>query len=305
MSSYAAGKQNGNFASVAEQAGIYAGSQGFDITVAGNTDLRGAVIASEADASKNSLTTGTLTASDIENREKYSASQVSLSDGLTFDTKDPTKPTNTASSSTLGADGNGKVTPKGATPLPGVKIVDGVSVTPGLPTALSASGSQQGVASSAIAPGTITITSGDAASRAVADAISPDTASANSGALTQEFTDAKREEIAQGFQAAQILATETQAFLARQAVKADEWTKAHPNSKQNGEANPNATWAAGVTGQLVLTALSGAAGPNVTGSLSGLVQSAAVNVLQGLAVDIGGVANCHWKPSQRRFYNSL
>ncbi|MBP2644187.1 MAG: shlA 1, partial [Firmicutes bacterium] len=53
---------------------LYAGTGGFDITVTGNTDLKGAVIASDADADKNTLTTGTLTYSDIANTAEYKAS---------------------------------------------------------------------------------------------------------------------------------------------------------------------------------------------------------------------------------------
>jgi filamentous hemagglutinin len=72
---------NGSYAGVNEQAGIQAGTGGFDINVKGNTDLKGAVIASDADASKNTLTTGTLTFSDIENHSEYSASSSGFSGG--------------------------------------------------------------------------------------------------------------------------------------------------------------------------------------------------------------------------------
>ncbi|MBP0596460.1 hemagglutinin repeat-containing protein, partial [Paraburkholderia sp. LEh10] len=67
------GHADGNYAQVNEQAGINAGSGGFDINVKGNTGLTGAVISSTADSSKNSLSTGTLTYSDIENHSHYSA----------------------------------------------------------------------------------------------------------------------------------------------------------------------------------------------------------------------------------------
>src|SRR5690606_35322757 len=43
-------KSNSNYASVYEQSGIKAGEDGFDITIAGNTDLKGAVIDSIATA---------------------------------------------------------------------------------------------------------------------------------------------------------------------------------------------------------------------------------------------------------------
>ena len=62
-----------NYESVTEQAGIYAGQEGFDVTVKGNTDLKGSVIDSNAPAEKNHLTTGTLTWEDIENKADYKA----------------------------------------------------------------------------------------------------------------------------------------------------------------------------------------------------------------------------------------
>lgn len=73
-------KSNSNYASVYEQSGIKAGKDGFDITVAGNTDLKGAVIDSIATANKNQLTTGTLTVNDIQNHMDAEAS----SQGLTL-----------------------------------------------------------------------------------------------------------------------------------------------------------------------------------------------------------------------------
>ncbi|MBN3765583.1 hemagglutinin repeat-containing protein [Burkholderia sp. Ac-20365] len=74
------GSASGSYAAVNEQAGIQAGAGGFDINVKGNTDLKGAYIASGADASQNTLTTGTLSWSDIQNHSEYSAS----SSGMTF-----------------------------------------------------------------------------------------------------------------------------------------------------------------------------------------------------------------------------
>ncbi|MBB5442945.1 filamentous hemagglutinin [Paraburkholderia sp. WSM4177] len=76
------GHADSNYAQVNEQAGIQAGSGGFDINVKGNTNLTGAVIASDADASKNSLATGTLTYSDIQNQSHYSASSNGIGAGV-------------------------------------------------------------------------------------------------------------------------------------------------------------------------------------------------------------------------------
>ncbi|WP_162826240.1 hemagglutinin repeat-containing protein [Burkholderia sp. IDO3] len=75
------GHADGNYAGVNEQAGIQAGSGGFDVTVKGNTDLKGAYIGSSADASKNTLTTGSLTYSDIENHSHYAADSNGFSAG--------------------------------------------------------------------------------------------------------------------------------------------------------------------------------------------------------------------------------
>ncbi len=82
--SYSHSKVDGDFASVREQSGIQAGDGGFDITVHGNTDLKGAVIASTQgaiDQGRNRLSTGTLTVADITNTSHYKATGVNLSGG--------------------------------------------------------------------------------------------------------------------------------------------------------------------------------------------------------------------------------
>jgi filamentous hemagglutinin len=81
--SVAQGEIDSTFAAVKEQSGLYAGQGGFDVTVKGNTELKGAVIASAAEADKNRLTTGTLTVSDLDNKAEFtsSSSGVSLSYG--------------------------------------------------------------------------------------------------------------------------------------------------------------------------------------------------------------------------------
>ncbi|WP_425220046.1 hemagglutinin repeat-containing protein [Ralstonia solanacearum] len=75
-------KIDSDFASVTEQSGIKAGDRGFQVNVHGNTDLKGAVIASTDKAVQdgvNSLTTATLTQSEIHNRAEYSASSIGMS----------------------------------------------------------------------------------------------------------------------------------------------------------------------------------------------------------------------------------
>ena len=78
------GKINANstYASVAEQSGVKAGDEGFQVNVKGNTDLKGAVIASTdkaIEAGKNSLVTATLTTSDIVNHAEASAKSSGIS----------------------------------------------------------------------------------------------------------------------------------------------------------------------------------------------------------------------------------
>ncbi|MGM7884792.1 VENN motif pre-toxin domain-containing protein, partial [Yersinia enterocolitica] len=64
-------KLHSNYDSVQEQTGIFAGKGGFDITVGEHTQLDGAVIASTATADKNTLDTGTLGFSNIDNKADF------------------------------------------------------------------------------------------------------------------------------------------------------------------------------------------------------------------------------------------
>ena len=66
-------KIGSNYESVTDQSGIYAGEDGFNIRVEDNTDLKGGIISSTADADKNKLSTGTLTFEDIKNKADYKA----------------------------------------------------------------------------------------------------------------------------------------------------------------------------------------------------------------------------------------
>ncbi|MDO8040281.1 hemagglutinin repeat-containing protein [Janthinobacterium sp. SUN137] len=87
-------KAKGDFASVTEQSGIKAGDGGFQINVAGNTDLQAGVIASSGKAiadGKNSLITGTLTTSELQNRDEHSASGFSLSGSVSGKMRDQSK----------------------------------------------------------------------------------------------------------------------------------------------------------------------------------------------------------------------
>jgi len=126
------GNIDSHYRSARDQAGFFAGSKGFDIYVEKNTDLKGGVIASEASADKNRLSTGTLSFSDLHNEADYSAS--SFETGLTTTTKykienNELRPHNTLT----------------ITPIPGITISNNASTT----------------TQSAIAPGTVIVHAGD------------------------------------------------------------------------------------------------------------------------------------------------
>ena len=76
---YTKGTMKSDYASVTDQAGIYAGTGGFAIQTKGNTTLEGAVIGSKATADKNSLVTDSLTLKDIKNKAEYTSSNTGLS----------------------------------------------------------------------------------------------------------------------------------------------------------------------------------------------------------------------------------
>ncbi|WP_167352639.1 hemagglutinin repeat-containing protein [Kosakonia oryzendophytica] len=75
-------KMHSTFDSVAEQSGIYAGKNGFDITVGNHTQLNGAVISSQSEADKNRLDTGTLGFTDMHNEADYKVSHKGVSMGM-------------------------------------------------------------------------------------------------------------------------------------------------------------------------------------------------------------------------------
>ena len=115
--SYAKGDGYGNYASVTTTSGLFAGSSGYAVAVGGTTTLAGAALASSADASKNSLTTGALVTQNLVNSMSWKASYW----GFSF------------SASTAGPGG----------------------VQPGL--SQKKTGSSTGLAQATIAPGTVTI----------------------------------------------------------------------------------------------------------------------------------------------------
>jgi filamentous hemagglutinin len=145
------GNTDSTYSSVQEQSGIYAGKGGFNVDVKGNTDLKGGILASTADAANNHFKTGTLTTSDIENKAEYSSDSTtfvaSYSGGKSVPASDP----NLGPMQPAHVDwaGNTNLLQSGANSL--AATAAGNAQKP-------IDGSAAGVIRSAIAAGTVTIT---------------------------------------------------------------------------------------------------------------------------------------------------
>ena len=96
------GKMKSDYASVTDQAGIYAGDGGFVINTAETTSLTGAVIDSTADTNKNKLSTKSLDVKDVENTAEYTSRNVGMSYNHVGDFKNLSKAGKDAVWNTLG-----------------------------------------------------------------------------------------------------------------------------------------------------------------------------------------------------------
>ncbi|MGZ7896677.1 VENN motif pre-toxin domain-containing protein [Haemophilus sp. SZY H52] len=123
-------KINADHASVNEQAGIYAGDEGYDINVNKHTDLKGALITStqkaEADG-KNHFSTGSITHSDIENHSNYSGSSFGVSGSVSANFETPFGENGEAQSTKQATDKDGNLlyTDKNGNTTVNSKGVDG------------------------------------------------------------------------------------------------------------------------------------------------------------------------------------
>ncbi|MFW6854669.1 hemagglutinin repeat-containing protein [Burkholderia gladioli] len=277
-------KTNSDYASVIEQSGIKAGDGGFQVDVKGNTDLKGGVVASSDKAVQynlNKLTTSTLTHSDIENHASYDASSIGLSGGY---------------GGTIGKDQKGTAT--NVNPVPGTTLPKGdggLQVAP--PVALSASGDANSTTKSGISGGAITIAdgakqqqlTGQTAAEAVSS-INRDTS--NTGSALAPIFD--KDKIQAGFDITSQFINQAGTFIANRAAEADAAKAAANNSNLTPEQRAaaqqradelSANWGPNGTYRQVLTALSVAAGGNVTGGLGQFAQNATVVYLQELGTN--------------------
>ncbi|CAE6732591.1 hemagglutinin repeat-containing protein [Paraburkholderia nemoris] len=276
-------KMNSDYASVSEQSGIKAGDGGFQINVQGNTDLKGAVIASSDKAVQdgvNTLTTATLTHSDIENHAAYDASSLGVSGGY---------------GGTIGKDQKGVA--NNSNPVPGSTLPSAGGLSAAPPVVLGASGDAGSTTNSAISGGAITITdgakqqqlTGQTAAEAVAS-ISRDT-TGTTNTIAPIFD---KDKIQAGFDITSQLINQAGTFVSNRAKEADAAKKAanDPNltpdqraAAQQQADQLSAEWGPGGSYRQILTALTVAAGGNVTGGMGQFAQSTTVTYLQELGAN--------------------
>ncbi len=288
-----AGKMNSDFKSVTEQTGLWAGDGGFLIDVKNNTTLIGSVIASSDKAvadGLNKLITGTLVTEDIKNSAKYSGGQVSIGGGFGFGG-------GKAGDSGLGTNKDGVA--GGASKDHGSSISTGSSgFGMGTPVVVAASGSGNSTTQSAISGGTIVIR--DEAGQL---ALTGKTAAETIASLNRDTSDTlnalkpifDKEKIEAGFEIASEAQRQAGQFLANRADEKRAAEKALSDAIRDGNTGDAEyirtlmdqqqraqDWSADGKYGLLLLALTGAGGANVTGSTGAFLQSTAVNYLQGL-----------------------
>ncbi len=291
---------NSDFASVTEQSGIRAEDDGFQITVANNTDLKGAVITSTDKAAqdgKNSLTTGSLTTSDIQNKAEYKGQSFNIGAGY-------------STGMGVGKDSQGNAT-TGGTQTPGTTLpsLNGFSAT--LPVAMSASGNASSTTQSGVSAAAIsitneaqqqTLTGKDAATTVASLNREVATGKDTSNALKPIFNE---QEIKAGFEIVGAFANQVGTFLNNRAKEADakttqakdvEQAAKDPNNGLNdeqrqalrdqaitlrGEAQAiNDNWGAGGTYRQITTALVAGISGNVSAASSEFAKNMVVNYVQ-------------------------
>lgn len=294
-------KTKSNYASVNEQSGIYAGDNGFQVNVNGNTDLKGAIIASTDKAiqdNKNSLTTNTLTTSNIENKAEYKASSTSLGVGY----------------GSVGKNQQGGAS-AGGDRVPGTTLpsLNGFSAT--APVAMKASGDASSTTVSAVSGGSVTIKD-NAAQQAITGNDATTTiatldrdvhvdeqgravdsqGNSTAATVTPIFDAEKRQEINAAFEIVRAFTNESSTFLANRAKESKEaQTKLEAELKKPEDTRnfavieqsvkvlqDNQIWDVGSSGRIALTAITGALSGNVTGTTSNLLQNATIFSLQSL-----------------------
>ncbi len=309
-------KIDSDFASVTEQSGIKAGDKGFQVNVRGNTDLKGAVIASTDKAVQdgvNSLTTATLTQSEIHNRAEYSASSIGIGGGYSYGGGGmmPVGGGSGGGGNTtaggVGTNQQGQAT-TGGDKVPGSNLPTSGSWSATPPIVMGASGSGSSVTGSGISGGAIHITDGakqqaltgkDGEQTVASINRSVSTERDSSNALKPIFNE---KEIQAGFEITGAFLREAGTFIGNRAKEAQDKERLAKDPKaKNPDGTPvtdeqrvqyakeaqelKDTWGPGGTYRQIATALMAGAGGNVTGGMGNFVQNASVAYLQELGAN--------------------
>ncbi|BBE08877.1 Probable hemagglutinin-related protein [Mycoavidus cysteinexigens] len=292
-------RMDSRYLSVAEQAGIQAGEEGFQIIVKGDTKLVGSVIASAEQAvqeKKNTLMTGTLQQTSLKNQASYDASSISLGGGYSKSGKG------------VGSEQSGEAT----TPAhSGNQLASRGGMSAAIPIVMSASGHAQSTTRSAISGAEIVITDEARQIELTGYSAAETMASLNRHpaqshqALAPNFN---RPEIEAGFDIVNALGRETGTFLVNRAREADHQIERAKRIERLAcnELMPvaerqelletaaelraqaqtvNKQWGPGGTYRRIVTALTAAASGNVTGTTAEFAQAAALNYLQSLGAE--------------------
>ncbi|MGA4213175.1 hemagglutinin repeat-containing protein [Ralstonia nicotianae] len=312
-------KIDSDFASVTEQSGIKAGDRGFQVNVHGNTDLKGAVIASTDKAVQdgvNSLTTATLTQSEIHNRAEYSASSIGIGGGYSYGGGGmmPVGGGSGGGGNTtaggVGTNQQGQAT-TGGDKVPGSNVPTSGNWSATPPVVMGASGSGSSVTGSGISGGAIHITD-DAKQQALTGKDGEQTvASVNRNVSTERDSSNalkpifNEKEIQAGFEIVGALQREAGTFLSNRAKEVDQ-KNAQAKDADAKAADPsngltdeqrlalrdqasalrseaqaiNDKWGAGGTYRQITSALMAGVGGNVTGSTAQFAQNMVVNYVQ-------------------------
>ena len=246
-----------------EQSGIKAGDGGFQVTVAGNTDLKGGLLSSSqvaVDEGNNILMTGSLTASDLQNKDEFSASGFSMSGSVS------------------GTFGN-QTLPPGKTLT---KEQQKAANAGGAPTASagigSASGSQSSTTFSGISGGLVIITDqkkqdatgkdADAVLATIDQTVTTESAAANASALTKGWDGQQLQKEVD----AQVAITKEFSKQAPKAIAEYAQSQIEALQKSGASAEEIAKWGEGGVYRVALHAVSG----GLTGGIGGALGSATV-----------------------------
>jgi filamentous hemagglutinin len=257
---------NGDYASVTTQSGIQTGDQGFQIAVAGNTNLTGAVIESSNQAvadNKNTLTTGTLTQGTLQNTDTFDASGFSIAGSVSGKVGNQSTAAPGAQQKAAGA----KSTPSGSS---------GFS---------SDSGSQASITKTGISGGAVTITNDAAQTAATGQTGNQTIASLNRDVSTGVDTSSALSKAWNGDQ----LMQKTQAAIQISAAFGSTAAKvvgdyAQQQYDQASTPEEKAEWAEGGAYRVALHTAMGVLGGGLDGAL-GAAATASIMPIIGDMID--------------------